>query len=160
MGLKIYWTWPCPSEQDPVFPTASPSHHEASMNLLSSSIRGEKEWKPHSRKPTKLITWITALSTSMKQWAMSCRAAQDKTGHGGEFWQNVVHWRREWQTTSVFLPWKYHENYEKAKRYDTERWTPQIGKCPICYWRRAEKKLQKEWREWAKAETMPSCECI
>ena len=26
-------------------------------------------------------------------------------GHGGEFWQNVVHWRREWQTTSVFLPW-------------------------------------------------------
>ena len=23
-------------------------------------------------------------------------------GHGGEFWQNVVHWRREWQTTSVF----------------------------------------------------------
>ena len=24
-------------------------------------------------------------------------------GHGGEFWQNVLHWRREWQTTSVFL---------------------------------------------------------
>ena len=24
-------------------------------------------------------------------------------GHGGEFWQNVVHWRREWQTTSAFL---------------------------------------------------------
>ena len=23
-------------------------------------------------------------------------------GHGGEFWQNVVHGRREWQTTSVF----------------------------------------------------------
>ena len=21
-------------------------------------------------------------------------------GHGGEVWQNVVHWRREWQTTS------------------------------------------------------------
>ena len=25
-------------------------------------------------------------------------------GHGGEFWQNVVHWKREWQITSVFLP--------------------------------------------------------
>ena len=25
-------------------------------------------------------------------------------GHGGEIWQTVVHWRREWQTTSVFLP--------------------------------------------------------
>ena len=24
-------------------------------------------------------------------------------GHGGEVWKNVVHWRREWQTTSVFL---------------------------------------------------------
>ena len=24
-------------------------------------------------------------------------------GHGGEFWQNVVHWRREWPTTSAFL---------------------------------------------------------
>ena len=22
------------------------------------------------------------------------------------FWQNVVQWRREWQTTSAFLPWK------------------------------------------------------
>ena len=25
-------------------------------------------------------------------------------GHGGEFRKNVVHWRREWKTTSVFLP--------------------------------------------------------
>ena len=27
----------------------------------------------------------------------------------------------------------------KAKRYDTERWTPQVGRCPICYWRRVDK---------------------
>ena len=34
-------------------------------------------------------------------------------GHGVEFWQNMVHWRREWQTTSVvFLPWELHEQYE------------------------------------------------
>ena len=30
-------------------------------------------------------------------------------GHGGQFWQNVVHWRREWQTTSSIpalrTPW-------------------------------------------------------
>ena len=26
-----------------------------------------------------------------------------------QVWQNVVHWRREWQTTSVFLPWEPHE---------------------------------------------------
>ena len=34
-------------------------------------------------------------------------------GDGGEFWQNVVHWRRAWQTTSVFLPWESHEQYEE-----------------------------------------------
>ena len=37
-------------------------------------------------------------------------------GHGGVFWQNMVHWRREWQTTSVFLPWEPNEQYKKAKR--------------------------------------------
>ena len=31
-------------------------------------------------------------------------------------WQNVVHWKREWQTTSAFLLWEPHEHYEKAKR--------------------------------------------
>ena len=36
-----------------------------------------------------------------------------RVGHGGEIWQNVVHWRREWQTTSVFLPWEPREQYEK-----------------------------------------------
>ena len=37
-----------------------------------------------------------------------------RAGYDGEVWQNVVHWRREWQTTSVFLPWEPHEQYEKA----------------------------------------------
>ena len=69
--------------------------------------------------------------------------------HCREFWQNVVYWRRDWQTTSVFLPWEPHEEYEKAKRYDTERWTPQVKKCPICYWRLVEK-----WKNSRKNEEM------
>ena len=32
-----------------------------------------------------------------------CCVGSRWTDHGGEFWQNVVHWRREWQTTSVIL---------------------------------------------------------
>ena len=28
----------------------------------------------------------------------------------------MVHWRREWQPTSVFLPQEPHEQYKKAKR--------------------------------------------
>ena len=55
------------------------------------------------RKLVNLITWTTALSNSMKlshvMWGHPRQA-----GHGGEVWQNVVHWRREWQTTSVLLP--------------------------------------------------------
>ena len=31
--------------------------------------------------------------------------------------------------TSVFLPWEPHEQCEKAKRQDTERWTPQVSRC-------------------------------
>ena len=38
----------------------------------------------------------------------------------------MVHWRMEWETTSLYLPWEPHEQYNKAKRYDTERWTPQL----------------------------------
>ena len=43
------------------------------------------------------------------------------------------------RVTSVFLPWEPHEQYKKAKRYDTERWTPQVGRCPIHYQRRVKK---------------------
>ena len=38
-------------------------------------------------------------------------------------------------------PWTV---WEGKKRYETEGWTPQVGRCPICYWRSEEK---KEWRE-------------
>ena len=37
IGLKIYWAWPHPSEQDPVSPSVSLSHQEASIGLLSFS---------------------------------------------------------------------------------------------------------------------------
>ena len=44
---------------------------------------------------------------------------------GGEFWRNVVPWRREWQTTSAFLPWEPHEQYEEDLPYpasDSRAW--------------------------------------
>ena len=55
-----------------------------------------------------------------------------------------MYWRTEWQTTSVFLPWEPHEQYEKAKRQKTERWTPQVSRYPICYWRGVEKWKNEE----------------
>ena len=76
--LKIYWAWPQPSEQDPVSPTVSLFHQEASMNLLSFSFRNGRQIENHShRKLIKLIIWTTALSNSMKLWAMPCQATQD-----------------------------------------------------------------------------------
>ena len=51
-------------------------------------------------------------------------------GHSAESWQNMVHWRTEWQTTPGFLTWEPQEQYEKAKRYDIGRWAPQAGRCP------------------------------
>ena len=82
---------------------------------------------------------------SRKLWTKPLQGHTRKTGHGWEFWQNVVHWRREWHTTSVCLPQEPHKLYEKAKRYDTGRWAPQVSRCPVCYWGRVEKQLQKEW---------------
>ena len=39
--LDSRFTKPCPSEQDPVSPTVSVSHQEASISLLSLSLRGQ-----------------------------------------------------------------------------------------------------------------------
>ena len=50
IGLKTYWALTCPLGQDLDFPRASPSHQEASTSLLSSSIRGQTEWKAQSQK--------------------------------------------------------------------------------------------------------------
>ena len=66
--------------------------------------------KPYSQKTSQSNhTRNTALSNNETKpcpWGNPRRA-----GHGGEIWQNVVHWRREWQTTSVFLPWEPHEQW-------------------------------------------------
>ena len=52
------------------------------------------------------------------------------TRHSREFWQNVVHWRRDWQNTPVFLPLKPHQQYDKEERYDTKRWAPRLEGVP------------------------------
>ena len=40
----------------------------------------------------------------------------------------MVHWRREWQTTSVFSPWEPHEQYEKANdRILKEKFPRSVG---------------------------------
>ena len=39
-----------PPEQEPVSPSVSLSHQEASISILTLSIKGQTEWKPQSQK--------------------------------------------------------------------------------------------------------------
>ena len=49
------------------------------------------------------------------------------TGHNEEFWQNVVRWRRKWQTTLVLLLQEPHEQYEKANIRHWKISTPKVS---------------------------------
>ena len=102
--------------------------------------------------PVKALT--TASSETTRALSMSSSYAERQKGMPqlDRAWQNVIHWRRQWPTTSVFLPWEPHEHDEKAKRNDTERWSPQNSRYPKYYWGREEK-----WRCWAKVEMTPNC---
>ena len=62
---------------------------------------GRQNENHNHRKLTKLIRWITVLSKSEKVRAVLCGATQDERVMMKSF---VVYWRREWQTTSAFLP--------------------------------------------------------
>jgi len=110
--------WRIPGTGDPGGLPSMGSHrvrHDWSeLAAAAAASRGQIHWNHNHRKLANLITWTTALSNSMKLSHAVWGHPRWK-GHGGEVWQNVVHWRREWQTTSVFLPWEPHEQYEKAK---------------------------------------------
>ena len=70
IGLNIYWARTSS-------PSVTLSYEEASISLVSLSIRQQTEWKPQSQKLTELITGTIALSNSMKLWAMPYRATRD-----------------------------------------------------------------------------------
>ena len=98
-----------------------------------------KQTKTHFKQ--KVLSWITALSwqrglhNSVKLWAMLCRAIQDG-------WVIAESSDKTWSTgggsTPVYLLWEPHEPYKRLEKYDTERWTPQVWRCPLCYWGREE----------------------
>ena len=58
-------------EQDPVFPTNSPSHQEALQASYPHPSEGRQNENYNHRILTKLTTWTTALR------AMLCKATQD-----------------------------------------------------------------------------------
>ena len=61
------------------------------------------------------------------EWAMLCRSTKDwLMGNIEDYWQNVVHWRREWQPTPVFLPRESHGQYERQKIWHRKTNNPRL----------------------------------
>ena len=80
------------------YPTSKVKENQMRWWALREGIRGQTDWNHNHRQLGNLITQTTALSNSMKVTHAMCGHPR-WTGHRGEVWQNVAHWRREWQTT-------------------------------------------------------------
>ena len=76
--LKLYWARPCPPEQDPVFPTATPSHQEAYTSLSASSIRRDRRQKKYNPTVTKTKPHHRKLTSMKKLKVMYQTKGQDK----------------------------------------------------------------------------------
>ena len=156
--MRETWVWSLGREDPLEKEMVTHSHQEVSISLLPLSLRegngnplpSGSFYKPLTlipqradrrktshRKLIKLITWTTALSNSMKLSAMSFRATQD--GQVMAESSDKRWFTGEGNGPSVLLPWETHEQCKNAKRYDTERWTPLVNRCPICNWRIVEK---------------------
>ena len=99
-----------------------------SQSCISSAALWWGEWWPPPRglmpypsllhpEPLSLFVFTSVCSLCLIQWNYEpCCVGPPEMGHGGEFWQNVVLWRGQWQITLVFLAWEPHEWYEQTKR--------------------------------------------
>ena len=133
--------------------THSLSHKEASIRLLSLSFRGQIEWKPQSQINNQTDHMKHSLVWLNETMSHALKGHPRWMSHGREFRKTVVHWEREWWTTPVFLPWESHKQHEKAKRYDTERWTNQVSRCPICYWEKSGKITPERMKRLSQSNT-------
>ena len=120
-------------------------------NLTASRMKSQ------SQKVNQMITCITAMCKTMKLWAILCRATQDR---------HVMSSNKTWSTgegNDKPLQHSCLENpmssLKRQKDMTPENEPLQVDRCLICYWGRAEKKLQKEWRGWVTVERRPSCGC-
>ena len=115
-SIKL-WAMPCrPSEMD-----------RSLWRVLTKHGPLEKGMANHFSIPALRIPWTEepgrlqsmGLQRIGHDWATKHNSTEIKT-FNFELLNAVL-------STSVFLPWEPHEQYEKAKSYDTERWTPQVG---------------------------------
>ena len=76
-GLKIYWAWPAQLSKTQFSPQPVPPIRKLPQASYPLPPEGRQKENHNHRIGIKLITWITALSNSVKLWAMPCRVTQD-----------------------------------------------------------------------------------
>ena len=100
-------------------------------------------WQPENYSFDKtdmcqqVMSWTTPLFNSMKLWAMPCRASQNGQAM-------VESSEKMWSTgkgNGKPLPYSCFENLMTRVKRQKERTLkdPDVGRCPICYWRSVEK---------------------
>ena len=67
------------TEQDPDSPISQSPIRMLPQASYPYPSEGRQNENHNHRKLTNLITWTTALSNSMKLWAMPCRTTQDRS---------------------------------------------------------------------------------
>ena len=106
----------------------------------SASARSSSQWLQQGLYLSPLVVhWLTPsiLWRLYAQWrsavgqprCWSCYPAMWSSWRTRHVSKHLIKGRpleRERQPPLVFLSWEPHEQYEKAKKYDTERWTPRL----------------------------------
>ena len=114
-GRSLKWTW----ETSDFWSNVETSISNRSLQLMPPAVNTPRETftliilggEILPQVPLSSPTRHLHVVVSHAKWGHPRRME-----HGGEVWPNVVHWRREWETTPVVLPWEPHEQYEKAER--------------------------------------------
>ena len=129
---------------------------------LISSLHEDQQWDSQGTRCVIQLHWLTEghVPDSSVQFSRSvmsdylCPMNHNTLGHGlTKFGPLEKGMANHFSILTLRTSWIV---YEKARRYNTERWTPHEDRCPIYYQGTTEKRLQKEWRGWAKVGKKPS----
>ena len=104
-----------------------------------SPLKGRQTDNHNHRQLTNLITRMTALSNSVKLWVIPYRATQDgqvMVESSDKTWSSGEGNGKPLQYSCLENPMN---SIKRQKDMTLERWTPQVGRCPICYWWSMEK---------------------
>ena len=150
----MYWAWSCLSEQDPVSSCQSLPSGSFHKPLILLHQRADR-LKTTIRKITKLITWTTALSSSMKLWAMLCGATQDglvMEESSDRTWSTVEGNGKSLQYSSLENPMNSMKRQKGMTLKDEFPGSVGAQYATGDQWRN-----KKEWGD--RAKTKPICEC-